>query len=76
MNIKSLFRKQLTGFLDTINGATSDQLTSIVFLVSWFVLLGIFIAQHGFLIGLVKTVITSTVVCILSYNIYALLFKK
>lgn len=76
MNIKSFFRKQKEGLLDVINGATTDELTTTLFMVSWVVLLVIFITLDGFIIGFVKTVCTSAVVCTLSYNIYTIFFKK
>ena len=74
MNIKSFFKKQRDGVIDLIFHMTAEQKTTITVGVFWLVLFAMFVSTSGIFIGFIKTVLTSTVVCILSYNI-CLFFK-
>lgn len=75
MNIKRFFRDQREGFKSILKEISYDSVIFTTFIVSWVALLLIMVTFNGLLLGFVKTVLISTVVCVLSYNI-AQFFKK
>lgn len=67
--IQRFFRNQKDGFKSLLTLLKSENTILVTFVVSWVSLLALFVSTDGILIGFVKTVLVSTVVCMLSHNI-------
>lgn len=67
--IQRFLRKQKEGFNELLILIRSENGIMTTFAISWIALLMLFVSTDGILVGFVKTVLVSTVVCIISHNI-------